>query len=130
MQVNKPDNKIIHFGTEEFFHIADKGLIVIFFTVQDPGIGIQSADPYEWIDSWKKEIIAEVKEGVDFIAYVNEDIVVDNDLVTTRTGGYCHLFARTMIELLKKKEHKNDICFIFSYRSYLQWSGKNSNVLH
>jgi protease I len=32
--------------------------------------------------------------------YVNEDVVVDNDLVTGRTGGHCHLFARKIIELL------------------------------
>lgn len=33
------------------------------------------------------------------IHYVNEDVVVDDDLITARTGGHCHLFAR---ELLKK----------------------------
>jgi len=32
--------------------------------------------------------------------YVNEDVVVDGDLVTARTGGHCHLFARKIIELL------------------------------
>jgi protease I len=37
------------------------------------------------------------------IEYVNEDVVVDGDLVTARTGGHCHLFARTIIELLKEK---------------------------
>ena len=37
------------------------------------------------------------------INYVNEDVVVDKDLVTARTGGHCHLFARTIIELLKDK---------------------------
>lgn len=34
------------------------------------------------------------------ISYVNEDVVVDNDLVTGRTGNHCHLFARRIIELL------------------------------
>jgi protease I len=32
--------------------------------------------------------------------YVNEDVVVDGDLVTARSGGHCHLFARTIIGLL------------------------------
>lgn len=36
--------------------------------------------------------------GID---YVDEDVVVDGDLVTARTGGHCHLFARRIIELLK-----------------------------
>jgi len=33
--------------------------------------------------------------------YVDEDVVVDGDLVTARTGGHCHLFARRIIELLR-----------------------------
>jgi protease I len=32
--------------------------------------------------------------------YVDEDVVVDGDLVTGRTGGHCHLFARRIIEIL------------------------------
>jgi protease I len=32
--------------------------------------------------------------------YVNEDVVVDGDLVTGRSGGHCHLFARKIIEML------------------------------
>jgi protease I len=32
--------------------------------------------------------------------YVDQDVVVDGDLVTGRTGGHCHLFARQIIELL------------------------------
>ena len=35
--------------------------------------------------------------------YVNEDVVVDGDLVTGRTGGHCHLFARKIIELLQEQ---------------------------
>lgn len=35
--------------------------------------------------------------------YVDEDVVVDGDLVTGRTGGHCHLFARKIIELLSAK---------------------------
>lgn len=37
------------------------------------------------------------------IVYVNEDVVVDGDLVTARTGGHCHLFAKKIIEILGKK---------------------------
>ena len=33
--------------------------------------------------------------------YVNEDLVVDQDLVTARTGGHCHLMARKIIDMLK-----------------------------
>jgi protease I len=32
--------------------------------------------------------------------YTDEDVVVDDDLVTARTGGHCHLFARRLIEML------------------------------
>ena len=32
--------------------------------------------------------------------YVDEDVVVDRDLITGRTGGHCHLFARTIIDTL------------------------------
>lgn len=32
--------------------------------------------------------------------YVNEDVVVDEDLVTGRSGGHCHLFAHKIIDLL------------------------------
>jgi protease I len=32
--------------------------------------------------------------------YVDEDVVVDGDLVTARSGGHCHLFARTIIGLV------------------------------
>jgi protease I len=35
--------------------------------------------------------------------YVDEDVVVDGDLVTGRTGGHCHLFARKIIELLEER---------------------------
>jgi len=34
--------------------------------------------------------------------YVNEDVVVDGDLVTARTGGHCHIFARKIIEMLSR----------------------------
>ncbi len=35
--------------------------------------------------------------------YVDEDVVVDDDLVTARTGGHCHLFAKKIIELIAGK---------------------------
>ena len=38
--------------------------------------------------------------------YVNEDVVVDGDLVTGRTGGHCHLFARKIIDILAERETK------------------------
>jgi protease I len=35
--------------------------------------------------------------------YVDQDVVVDGDLVTGRTGKHCHLFAQKIIELLAAK---------------------------
>jgi protease I len=32
--------------------------------------------------------------------YVDDDVVVDGDLVTARTGAHCHMFARTLIQLV------------------------------
>ena len=32
--------------------------------------------------------------------YVDQDVVVDGDLVTGRTGGHAHLFAREIIDQL------------------------------
>lgn len=32
--------------------------------------------------------------------YTDEDVVVDGDLVTGRSGGHCHLFAKKILELL------------------------------
>jgi protease I len=32
--------------------------------------------------------------------YTDQDVVVDGDLVTGRTGGHCHLFARRIIDML------------------------------
>ena len=34
--------------------------------------------------------------------YVDQDVVVDQDLVTARTGGHCNLFAQKIIELISK----------------------------
>lgn len=34
--------------------------------------------------------------------YVNEDLVVDRDLITARTGGHCHLLARSIIDRLSQ----------------------------
>ncbi len=35
--------------------------------------------------------------------YTDEDVVVDGDLVTGRTGGHCHLFARKIIDMLHER---------------------------
>lgn len=35
--------------------------------------------------------------------YTDQDVVVDGDLVTARTGGHCHLFARTIIDMLAER---------------------------
>ncbi len=35
--------------------------------------------------------------------YTDEDVVVDGDLVTGRSGGHCHLFARRIVELLAER---------------------------
>ena len=35
--------------------------------------------------------------------YIDEDVVVDGDLVTARSGGHCHLFAKKIIELVSRK---------------------------
>jgi protease I len=36
--------------------------------------------------------------------YVDQDVVVDGDLVTARTGGHCHLFARQILDMLQPKQ--------------------------
>lgn len=36
--------------------------------------------------------------------YTDQDVVIDGDLVTGRTGGHCHQFARAIIELLAERE--------------------------
>jgi protease I len=35
--------------------------------------------------------------------YTDQDVVVDDDLVTARTGGHCHLFARAIIDLIVER---------------------------
>lgn len=35
--------------------------------------------------------------------YTNQDVVVDGDLVTGRSGGHAHLFAKKIIEILSEK---------------------------
>lgn len=32
--------------------------------------------------------------------YVDEDVVVDDDLITARTGGHCHMLARKILDIL------------------------------
>jgi protease I len=36
--------------------------------------------------------------------YTDSDVVVDGDLVTARTGGHCHHFARAIIDLLHERQ--------------------------
>jgi protease I len=36
--------------------------------------------------------------------YTDQDVVVDRDLVTGRTGGHCHQFAHAIIDLLAKQD--------------------------
>lgn len=36
--------------------------------------------------------------------YTNEDVVVDKDLVTARSGGHAHLFAKKIIEILSEQK--------------------------
>jgi protease I len=35
--------------------------------------------------------------------YEDKDVVVDGDLVTGRTGGHCHLFARRIIDIISSR---------------------------
>jgi protease I len=35
--------------------------------------------------------------------YTDQDVVVDGDLVTARTGGHCHQFARQIIAMLSER---------------------------
>jgi protease I len=35
--------------------------------------------------------------------YTDEDVVVDGDLVTGRSGGHCHLFAHRIVEMLARE---------------------------
>lgn len=35
--------------------------------------------------------------------YVDQDVVIDGDLVTARTGGHCHLFARKIIDMMAER---------------------------
>ncbi|MFD8014574.1 DJ-1/PfpI family protein [Streptomyces sp. NPDC058955] len=35
--------------------------------------------------------------------YVDQDLVIDDDLITARTGDHCHLLARTLIDLLAER---------------------------
>lgn len=38
------------------------------------------------------------------LEFMDQDVVIDGDLVTARTGGHCHLFARKIIELLSRQK--------------------------
>jgi protease I len=34
------------------------------------------------------------------VHYTDQDVVVDGDLVSGRSGAHCHLFARQIIDIL------------------------------
>ena len=67
---------------------------------------------------WLVSPIAEVIKGRKVVAhnnligdvrnygaiYVDQDVVVDGDLITARTGGHCSLFAKKIIEEINQKE--------------------------
>lgn len=36
--------------------------------------------------------------------YVDDDIVVDDDLITARSGGHCHLFAKEIIRAIRSSQ--------------------------
>jgi protease I len=36
------------------------------------------------------------------LVYVDDDVVVDGDLITARSGGHCNVFARRLIETIAK----------------------------
>lgn len=64
---------------------------------------------------WLVSPVAEVVHGRKIVAhnnligdvknygavYVDEDLVVDDDLITARTGGHCNLLARAVIERIR-----------------------------
>jgi protease I len=41
--------------------------------------------------------------------FVDQDLVVDGDLVTARTGKHCYLLARQIIEMLVDRSRKNSL---------------------
>ena len=45
------------------------------------------------------------REGMGAI-YTDQDVVVDGDLVTGRTGGHCHLFARKIIDMIARRRRQ------------------------
>jgi protease I len=56
-----------------------------------------------------RRVVAHINLHGDVInmggVYVDEDVVVDGDLVTGRSGGHCHLFAHRIIDILAGDEH-------------------------
>ena len=68
------------------------------------GMWLASAAPYlvrERKVVCHNNLIGDVRNmGAD---YVDQDVVVDGDLVTARTGEHCHVFARKIIELLAQR---------------------------
>jgi len=52
--------------------------------------------------------------------YADQDVVVDGDLVTARTAGHCHLFARMIIDMLAARQTRRS-------RPVAQLVSSNSN---
>ncbi len=42
------------------------------------------------------------------LQYEDQDVVVDGDLVTARTGMHCHLFAKQILQMIETKENQNE----------------------
>lgn len=55
-----------------------------------------------------RKVVAHVNLHGDIVnmgaEYVDQDVVVDGDLVTGRSGAHCHLFARRIIDILADDE--------------------------
>ena len=61
---------------------------------------------------WEKGDLMLIEDHINLLGdirnmganYLDQDLVVDGDLVTARTGGHCHLLARQIIDMLYAKE--------------------------
>jgi protease I len=59
-----------------------------------------------------RRVVAHINLHGDIVnmgaTYVDEDVVVDGDLVTGRSGGHAHLFAHRIIDILAGDEHVDE----------------------
>jgi protease I len=70
--------------------------------------GLWLASPISDVIKGKKVVVHNnlISDAKNYGAiYTDEDVVVDGRLVTGRSGGHCHMFARKIIEILSNKEH-------------------------